>query len=104
MRLSVIVITRNEKANISDCIESLGFADEVVVLDNSSTDGTADTARSFDARVSVSDHWPGFGPQKNRALNLAAGDWVLSIDADERLSPKLQAEVKLVLLNPKSDI
>lgn len=104
MRLSVIVITRNEKANISDCLESLGFADEVVVLDNSSTDGTADIARSLGARVSVLDDWLGFGPQKNRALELATGDWVLSIDADERLSPELQAEVKSVLLNPQFDV
>lgn len=93
MRLSVIVITRNEKANISDCLESLGFADEVVVLDNSSTDGTADIARSLGARVSVSEDWPGFGPQKNKALDLATGDWVLSIDADERVTPALRDEI-----------
>jgi glycosyltransferase involved in cell wall biosynthesis len=93
MRLSVIVITRNEKANISDCLESLAFADEIVVLDNSSTDGTADIARSLGARVSVSEDWPGFGPQKNRALDLATGDWVLSIDADERVSPALRDEI-----------
>jgi glycosyltransferase involved in cell wall biosynthesis len=93
MRLSAIVITRNEKTNISDCLRSLDFADEVLVLDNASTDGTADIARSLGARVAVTQDWPGFGPQKNRVLDLAGGEWVLSIDADERVTPELQAEV-----------
>lgn len=93
MRLSVIVITRNEKANISDCLQSLDFADEVLVLDNASTDGTADIARSFGARVTMTTDWPGFGPQKNRVLDLAGGEWVLSIDADERVTPELRDEI-----------
>ena len=93
MRLSVIVITRNERSNISDCLQSLTFADEVVVLDNASTDGTADIARSLGARVTVTKDWPGFGPQKNRALDLAGGEWVLSIDADERVTPELREEI-----------
>lgn len=93
MRLSVIVITRNERSNISDCLLRLDFADEVVVLDNASTDGTADIARSLGARVSVTEDWPGFGPQKNRVLDLAGGEWVLSIDADERVTPELREEI-----------
>lgn len=93
MRLSVIVITRNEKANISDCLQTVHFADEVIVLDNASTDGTADIARSLGARVAVTADWPGFGPQKNRALDLAGGEWVLSIDADERVTPELREEI-----------
>lgn len=93
MRLSAIVITRNESANISDCLLSLDFADEVVVLDNSSSDGTAEIARSLGARVEVTPDWPGFGPQKNRALELAGGEWVLSIDADERVTPELRDEI-----------
>lgn len=93
MRLSVIVITHNERANISDCLLSLDFADEVLVLDNASTDGTADIARSLGARVAVTEDWPGFGPQKNRVLALATGDWILSIDADERVTPELREEI-----------
>ncbi|MEO8118836.1 MAG: glycosyltransferase family 2 protein [Rhodoferax sp.] len=97
MRLSVIVITRNECANISDCLLGLDFADEVVVFDNASTDGTADIARSLGARVAISDDWPGFGPQKNRALDLVGGEWVLSIDADERVTPELRNEIMEVI-------
>jgi glycosyltransferase involved in cell wall biosynthesis len=93
MRLSVIVITRNERANIADCLLSLAFADEIIVLDNASTDGTADIARSLGAKVSVTKDWPGFGPQKNRVLDLAGGEWVLSIDADERVTPELREEI-----------
>ncbi len=105
MRLSVIVITRNESANISDCLQALAFADEVVVLDNSSTDGTGDLARSLGARVSVTEDWPGFGPQKNRALDLAAGEWVLSIDADERVTPELREEIRAVMAaKPASNV
>ena len=105
MRLSVIVITRNESANISDCLKTLSFADEVVILDNSSTDGTADIARSMGARVSVTEDWPGFGPQKNRVLDLATGEWVLSIDADERVTPELRAEIlALMAAEPTANV
>lgn len=105
MRLSVIVITRNERANISDCLQSLVFADEVVVLDNSSKDGTAEIARSLGARVSVTTDWPGFGPQKNRVLDLAAGEWILSIDADERVTPELRDEIlALLAADPTSNV
>jgi len=93
MRLSVIVITRNEQANIADCLKGLSFADEIIVLDNASSDATADIARSFAATVHVVQDWPGFGPQKNRALALAKGEWVQSIDADERLTLELRDEI-----------
>ena len=81
MPLSVIVITRNEAANLRACLQSVPFADEVVVVDNGSTDGTAAIARECGARISETADWPGFGPQKNRALALASCDWVLSLDA-----------------------
>ncbi len=97
MRLSAIVITRNESANISDCLQRLDFADEVVVFDSASSDGTADIARRHGARVSVTQDWPGFGPQKNRALALSQGEWVLSIDADERVTPELREEILAVI-------
>jgi glycosyltransferase involved in cell wall biosynthesis len=97
MQLSVIVITRNEIANISKCLQSLAFADEVLVLDNASTDGTAELAKKWGAQVVTSDDWPGFGPQKNRVLDLAKGDWVLSIDADERVTPELRDEILSII-------
>ncbi|MDD5028438.1 MAG: glycosyltransferase family 2 protein [Rhodoferax sp.] len=100
MQLSVIIITRNEAANIADCLKSVDFADEVIVLDNASNDNTAEIARSLGAKVHLSADWPGFGPQKNRVLALATGDWVLSIDADERVTPALRAEILEVIARP----
>ena len=89
MKLSVIIITKNEAANIAACLKSVSFADEFIVVDSGSTDGTVELAQALGARVEVTADWPGFGPQKNRALDLATGDWVLSIDADERVTPEL---------------
>jgi glycosyltransferase involved in cell wall biosynthesis len=91
-RLSAIIITRNEASNIGDCLDSLAFCDERIVVDSDSTDGTLLIAREKGARVATHG-WKGFGPQKNYALSLAHGDWVLSIDADERVTPELAAEI-----------
>lgn len=91
--LSVIVITRNESTRLEACLESVAFAGEVVVVDCGSTDDTVAIARSLGARVSQTADWPGFGPQKNRALDLATGDWVLSIDADERVTQPLRQQI-----------
>ncbi len=96
-QLSVIIITCNEVANIAACLQSVSFADEVVVLDSGSSDGTPDRARSLGAEVHVSTDWPGFGPQKNRALALARFPWVLSLDADERVSPELARQIQSVV-------
>lgn len=100
MSLSVIVITRNEAASIEACLASVPFADEWIVVDSSSTDDTCEIARRFGARVVETNDWPGFGPQKNRALEQARSDWVLSLDADERVSPELAEQIKAVLANP----
>src|SRR5690606_11576502 len=102
MTLSVIIITKNEAANIADCLDSVRFADEVIVVDSGSTDQTREIAESLGAKVTVAD-WPGFGRQKNRALDLAAGDWVLSIDADECVTPELAAEIQHELAHPRAD-
>lgn len=102
MRLSVIVITRNEQVNITDCLLSVDFADEVIIVDSASTDKTCDIALALGARVSVVDDWPGFGPQKNRALALAQGEWILSIDADERVTPELRSEILSVIGDARS--
>lgn len=93
-RLSVILITRNEAANIAGCLASVDFADEWVVVDSGSTDATCDIARAHGASVVVANDWPGFGVQKGRALALARGRWVLSIDADERVTPELAAQIR----------
>lgn len=95
--LSVIVITQNESARLRACLESVAFADEIVVVDSGSTDDTVAIALAMGARVSQTLEWPGFGPQKNRALDLATGGWVLSIDADERVTPRLQEEIRAAI-------
>ena len=92
--LSVILITRNEEANLADCLASLeGIAQQIVVVDTNSSDRTLDIAKSYGAVIAQPQDWPGFGPQKNRALDLATGEWVLSLDADERLTPALKSEI-----------
>jgi len=95
--LSVILITRNEAAHVGGCLASVAFADEWIVVDGGSTDATCELARQFGATVVSADDWPGFGAQKNRALALARGRWVLSIDADERVTPELAASIRSVI-------
>ncbi|MEO7953789.1 MAG: glycosyltransferase family 2 protein [Polaromonas sp.] len=102
--LSVTVITKNESHNIEACLRSVAFADEIVVLDSGSTDDTVQIARSIGARVSVSPDWQGFGIQKNRVLALASSEWVLSLDADERVSAELQTEIRAALASPAFDV
>ena len=95
--LSVILITRNEAAHLAGCLASVAFADEWIVVDSGSTDATREIARGAGANVIATDDWPGFGAQKNRALSHARGRWVLSIDADERVTPELAAHVRAVV-------
>jgi len=101
-QLSAIVITRDEAANIGACLDSVSFCDERVVVDCGSTDATVEIARQKGARVEFHD-WRGFGPQKNYALSLAGGTWVLSIDADERVSPELAAAIKAAVAAADAD-
>ena len=100
MTLSVVIITRNEAAVIARCLESVAWADELIVLDAGSADETARLAGECGAKVHVAPDWPGFGPQKNRALDLATCDWVLSLDADEWVTPELRAEIARALATP----
>lgn len=102
MRLSAIIITRNEEANIGACLDALAFCDERIVVDAGSTDRTAAIAAEKGARV-VAHDWAGFGAQKNFALSLAQGDWVLSIDADERVSPALAREIETAVGEGRAD-
>lgn len=100
--LSVVIIARNEAARIARCLDSVHWADEVIVLDGGSTDDTAALARSHGARVEVAADWPGFGAQKNRALALARGRWILSLDADEWVDPPLADAIRAVVADPSS--
>ncbi len=95
-KLSVTVITRNESANIATALESVAWADEIVVVDSESTDDTVAQAQRFTGRVIVRP-WAGYAAQKNFAASLAAHDWILSLDADERVTPALAAEIRTTL-------
>jgi glycosyltransferase involved in cell wall biosynthesis len=92
--LSVILITKNEGRNIRACLQSVAFADEWIVVDSGSTDATCEIAAAMGATVVPTPDWPGFGAQKNRALERARGTWVFSIDADERVSDALAASIR----------
>jgi glycosyltransferase involved in cell wall biosynthesis len=98
--LSVVLITKNAAPVIRRCLESVAWADEIVVLDSESSDGTTELCREFTPRVETVRDWPGFGPLKNRAVELARGDWVFNIDADEWVTPALRAEVEAALRQP----
>jgi glycosyltransferase involved in cell wall biosynthesis len=98
-RLSVVIVAKDEGDNIADCVASASFADEVLVLDSGSRDDTVARAEGAGARVVRTD-WPGYGPQVARGFGLARGDWVLSLDADERITPGLRAEIEAALAAP----
>lgn len=102
-RVSATIITKNEEDHIADCLKSARLvADEIIVLDSGSSDRTVDIAREYADIVEVTD-WPGFGIQKQRALEKATGDWVLSLDADERITPELAKEINHHLAEPDAD-
>jgi len=95
-KLTVTVITRNESANIDAALASVAWADEIVVVDSESTDDTAAIARRHTERVETRP-WPGYSAQKNYAASRASHDWILSLDADERVTPALAAEITALL-------
>ncbi len=94
--LSVIIITKNAEADIERCLQSVQWADEIIVVDSGSHDNTVALCQKYSSQVFVTD-WPGFGPQKNRALSKASCDWVLSIDADEWVTSELEFEIKTAI-------
>jgi len=99
--LSVILITKNSARTLTPCLESIkSIAHEIIVLDSGSTDDTLTIAKRFTEQVYSTD-WPGFGPQKQRALDKAKSDWVLSLDSDEVLSPECQQEIRATLAAPQ---
>lgn len=97
-RLSVVVITKDEEDNIRRCLNSVHFADEIIVIDSGSTDQTVAIAESYQAKVFCPD-WQGFGPAKQAGVEKAGGDWILSIDADEEVTPELASEIESTIAN-----
>ena len=97
MRISAIIITKNAGTMIRRCLESVAWADEVIVVDSGSSDDTAEICRALGVQFTVTADFPGFGAQKNRALDAATGDWVFSIDADEWVTPELRDEMRAVM-------
>lgn len=91
-KISVIIITKNEEQNISDCLNSVKWADEIIIIDAESTDTTIEFARKYTDKVFIR-KWKGYSDQKNYGLSLAENDWVLSLDADERVTDELKNEI-----------
>jgi (heptosyl)LPS beta-1,4-glucosyltransferase len=101
-KVSVTVITKNEAADIGDALASASWADELIVVDSESTDDTVAIARRYTDRIVVRE-WPGYPQQKNFAASLASHDWILSLDADERVTPALAAEIRRTLRQEPAD-
>ena len=96
MKLTVTVITRNEAANIEGALESVKWADEIVVVDSHSADKTVEIARRHASRIEVHD-WKGYSAQRNYAAAIASHDWILALDADERVPPELAQEIQAIM-------
>jgi glycosyltransferase involved in cell wall biosynthesis len=100
-RVSIVVITLDEEDHLRRCLESVAWADEIVVIDAESRDKTVQIAREFTDRV-ISRPWAGFATQKNFAVEQTTGDWVLSLDADEEASPELRHEIAAAIADPRA--
>jgi glycosyltransferase involved in cell wall biosynthesis len=94
--IAAIVITKDEERNIAACLECLKWVDEMIVVDAESSDRTVELAKAYTPKVFVR-VWPGYGPQKNFAMTHATTDWILIVDADERVSNELRGEIEAVL-------
>ncbi|WP_163130295.1 glycosyltransferase family 2 protein [Agarivorans sp. Alg241-V36] len=101
--ISAIIITKNEQDSLKDCLESLTWVDQIVVVDSGSTDGTVELAKQYTQDVYSNPDWPGFGKQKQLAQSYASGDWILAVDADERIDETLRNNIQAMLENPPSN-
>jgi glycosyltransferase involved in cell wall biosynthesis len=101
--LSIIIVTKDEANNIVDCLESVAWANEIIVLDSGSSDDTVSLAIAAGARVIETD-WPGYGPQQNRGIDAATCEWIYSLDADERITPELAAEIREAIRDNKFNV
>ncbi len=102
-KLSVTIITLNEERNIERCLNSVKWADEIVVVDSGSTDRTLDVCRSFGCNI-VQTEWLGFGRTKQLAVESASNDWIFSIDSDEQMTPKLAERIQSILNQPENEM
>ncbi len=100
--ISVILITHNEEENIVECLQSVSWADEIIVIDSKSTDRTVELAKQFTSKVYVTE-WKGYGGAKNYALSKATSKWILWLDADERVTPELAYEIKSIVCNQQEE-
>jgi glycosyltransferase involved in cell wall biosynthesis len=103
-RIAAVVITKNEEAVIRRCLESVSWADEIVLVDSGSSDRTVEIACELGARTIVTADWPGPGPQRNRAIDQATGDWILALDADEWVTPELRDEIRAAVASSGSPV
>ncbi len=99
--LSVVIITLNEERKLRDCLESVKWADEIIVMDSRSSDRTVEIAREYTPKV-YQHEFIGHGPMRNLGIDKTAGEWILTIDADERVTPELRQEIESTLLDPKA--
>lgn len=102
--LSVVMIAKNEAELLSECLQSVTWADEIIVLDSGSTDGSVALAESLGAKVFTHTDWQGFGKQRQKAQSYATQDYVLMIDADERVTPELRHSIEQVLANADDNV
>src|SRR5215470_14299977 len=103
MQITATIITYNEELNIEAACESVAWADEIVVVDSNSTDATRELAAASGARV-ITNAWPGFGAQKQFALEQAKHDWIFSLDADERISEELKTSIEELRKEPDTHL
>jgi len=101
-RLSVVILTHNEEKNIEECLHSVEWADEIVLVDTHSQDRTVEIARKWTQKI-YEKKWEGFGPLKNFGIEKATGDWILSLDADERVSDELKMEIQKVVFQDQNN-
>ncbi|OGH24755.1 MAG: hypothetical protein A3B47_00455 [Candidatus Levybacteria bacterium RIFCSPLOWO2_01_FULL_39_24] len=105
MTLSVVLATHNEEENLPGCLDSVrNLADEIIIVDGSSMDRTVEIAKKYGAKIKITTNKPNFHINKQMAIDMATGDWILQLDADEKVSPELVQEIKSEIRNPKSEI
>ncbi len=100
-KISVAIITKNEEKRLPDCLRSVSFTDEIVIVDSGSTDRTVEIAKKFGCRI-FEEEWKGFGRQKNSAIEKCQNEWVIVLDADERIPPETKDVILNTLENPKA--
>ena len=101
--LSVVMIVKNEEKHLDACLQTVSWADEIVIMDSGSTDATESIAKKFDAKFYTNTDWKGYGPQRQLAQAHATGDWVFVVDADERVTPELAQEIQQVVKENRQD-